>query len=41
MKYLVIGGNPFCSYTGTTSYTGLHKVGECDTKEEAFEVETK
>ena len=27
-SYLVIGGNPFRMYTGTTTFTGLRKIGE-------------
>jgi hypothetical protein len=33
-KYIVVGGSPFTSYTGTTSFTGLSVVGHADSKEE-------
>jgi len=34
--YLVVGGNPFTPYTGTTTFTGLRKLGIFSTKEEVL-----
>ena len=33
-KYIVVGGNPFRSYTGTEVCTGLRVVDTADSKEE-------
>jgi len=35
MSYLVIGGNPFRTYTSTVTYTGLYTVGLVKTSKEA------
>lgn len=34
VKYVLVGGNPFTCYTGTTTFTGLRVVGRYDTKED-------
>ena len=34
-KYIVIGGNPFKCYTGTTSFTYLREIGQYYSKKEA------
>ena len=34
-RYILVGGNPFRSYTGTGTYTGLTVVGAADTDAEA------
>ena len=34
-KYIVVGGNPFTMYTGTTTFTALKKLGIFNTKKEA------
>jgi len=34
-KYVVMGGNPFRGYTGTTTFTALRTLGIFDTQEEA------
>lgn len=35
MKYILVGGNPFRMYTGTTTFTSLKVVATCQTKDEA------
>jgi hypothetical protein len=40
-KYIVVGGNPFTGYTGTTSFTGLNVVGHADSKAELEELVAK
>ena len=35
MRFILVGGSPFKSYTGTVSYTGLREVGRYTTKEQA------
>jgi hypothetical protein len=35
-RYILIGGNPFRGYTGTTTYTGLAVRGSADTQAEAL-----
>ena len=35
MKFIVVGGIPFRTYTGTVTYTGLKELGQLKTKEEA------
>lgn len=38
MKYLVVGGNPFTCYTGTTSFTSLDVVGKANSWKEAADI---
>lgn len=33
-RFIVVGGNPFTGYTGTTTYTSLKIIGYVDSKEE-------
>lgn len=35
MKYILVGGNPFRGYRGTTTFTSLKVVASCQTKDEA------
>ncbi len=35
MKYIVVGGDPFRSYTGTGTFTGISCIGFADTYDEA------
>jgi len=37
VKYLVVGGNPVKALTGTTTYTGLMKLGEFESEKEMQE----
>jgi hypothetical protein len=37
-RFIVIGGNPFRTYTGTTTYTSLKVVGESETEEGAGQI---
>ena len=34
-KWIVVGGNPIRVYTGTTTFTGFHELGQFKTEEEA------
>jgi len=38
MKYTIVGGNPFCGYTGTITFTSLRVVGSADSYEEASQL---
>jgi hypothetical protein len=38
MRYIVIGGNPFKCYTGTTTYTGLSVIGTTKTLAKATQI---
>lgn len=37
-RYMLIGANPFQTYTGTVTYTGLGVQASCQTIEEAKEL---
>jgi hypothetical protein len=37
-RYVVVGGNPFSSYTGTCTYTSLRKIAIVDSVQEANQV---
>jgi hypothetical protein len=39
-RYLVVGGNPIKSYTGTVTFSGLSVVGWLNTLEQAREIVT-
>jgi len=41
MKYIVVGGEPFRVYTGTTTFISIRELGQFETKEEAEECVTK
>ncbi len=40
-KYVLVGGNPIRSYTGTGTFTGLHVVGHAETLEGIKELFTE
>jgi len=40
-KYIVVGGNPYQSYTGTISYTGINILGSAKTAKEVKDIMNK